>query len=1270
MPLPTSAPSLLHELTLSCRFAQVGHHPGLVELLANSVISWKAAHPHVILLVLLPPLLFEDASSMDFYVFKKVLMSSMILAGPGVGLSLLLTGATTMFLFGFAEECLVEVDELYGVHMVAGSRENYIRPGTEDIEYPNDEYPNPILDFNGDPITVTGFRACDPAMNPAWEDELHRKFDAATGDWIEGTSPVCLECVEGSTVMDQLPISVHLLLGGMLAATDPVAVCAVLNDLGCPAKLNYMIAGESLLNDGTAVVAFLVLMSVAGGCDTTAAKVIANLITLAGGGVVFGLLMAALTYNFIKHLRNPNIEITAIVFATLATFRLAEHWHLSGVLATVVFGVQTARTSFLAMDEHTHHASHAFWSEVGYTATSVIFILAGVKSQQKIQSLLETFAEDFDSDAEHHICAEWTCRADPTQPGCDEAPFADPLTQSECMEHHVCLWSCETDDRGEFGCECHARPEEDAMAEAAGFHVDSQLTKNLILWVIMTFIRAFVVFVFSPILRKVGYGLTVKEAAVMVWGGLRGAVSLSLALLVDQNHLIGPRARELIFIQTTGIVTLTLVVNGTTAGMVYKWLEVYPPNPYRPALATQGLRNIQQEMDKTIRKLAGHWFHSNADMSTLTKLMPNFEAAHMLDGDLVNVKQESMEECWVKSKDQLLQPTKPPTDPSELPPDGIQISEWCPTVNADAAFRPSYRASFAGVVGNATIVPPNAYAHVRLVHGETSLAFETDVAKGTHEPAWNDARHTFELPPGDGEVLLYMTLYDNDFGEMEDEQIGQCWLDVTALCAEDGDSTQTLELKADPDNLPISPRGTPVRNTGTVQVEVSCTSLDDGKVVEFSLLRGKLYPCKRPGGPSPRLSRSTSHDSESHGHSDRSSHGSHDGHHGDHGGHGHGHGGGHVNTLRNIKRWLAQSEVEIDHSFAMYEIMLSGMRTHFAHKCEGKTVSVEAFSKLSGAVGRGLDVNDDQMHDEVGAPTQSPAADDARVSRATRMATSSKEDSPLDAMVDHVIKYTSRQSNAKQKDPRIWFKHKLLSAEMLLVLIEELVELADNPDEEVTSELGGLYINAADCCRKCKQQLAELQVAAPNTYRAVHTLLAFGVVAAEFRHRVHVYQDQGFFNEVLVENAEFVMAGRSIELAQYFDFFPGLSRIPFLQNRKHAVFYVFEGDSVPPRETLPRAADTPPPSRETSMEPGPRHGATEQVENPLSNGSRPESSGRPHGGLHLTLTPTDEVPQLRGEAALTGFQGEAAFSAEEDEKPPSYKLEVPMLSPPAADEDV
>ena len=87
----------------------------------------------------------------------------------------------------------------------------------------------------------------------------------------------------------------------MLAATDPVAVCAVLNDLGAPDKLNFMIAGESLLNDGTAVVAFMVMQGVAGGCGTTAAEVTFSLVKLAGGGVLWGLMMAVMTYHFVKH---------------------------------------------------------------------------------------------------------------------------------------------------------------------------------------------------------------------------------------------------------------------------------------------------------------------------------------------------------------------------------------------------------------------------------------------------------------------------------------------------------------------------------------------------------------------------------------------------------------------------------------------------------------------------------------------------------------------------------------------------------------------------------------------------------------------------------------------------------------------------------------------------------------------------------------------------------------------------------------------------------
>jgi hypothetical protein len=60
---------------------------------------------------------------------------------------------------------------------------------------------------------------------------------------------------------------------------------------------------------------------------------------------------------------------------------------VSGVLSTVVFGLQTARTSLLSMSETSLHANHAVWSEIGFVATSFIFVLAGVKSHAKVSEI-------------------------------------------------------------------------------------------------------------------------------------------------------------------------------------------------------------------------------------------------------------------------------------------------------------------------------------------------------------------------------------------------------------------------------------------------------------------------------------------------------------------------------------------------------------------------------------------------------------------------------------------------------------------------------------------------------------------------------------------------------------------------------------------------------------------------------------------------------------------------------------------------------------------
>jgi NhaP-type Na+/H+ or K+/H+ antiporter len=1089
------------------------HILSFTEIIFDSVVSWKGAHPHVILFVLLPPLLFEDASGMDYYVFRKVLMSSILLAGPGVGLSMGLTAATTMLLFGFAEECVVEIDPHTKEQIVSGAK----------------EYTKGVLTG-----TTAETFVCDPMNNPDWQN------------WedAQGGHP-CIECTESAYKSEQLPVAVHLLLGGMLAATDPVAVCAVLNDLGCPDKLNFMIAGESLLNDGTAVVAFLVMQSVAGGCDTSAAKVMISLIRLAGGGVLWGMFMAAMAYNFIKHLRDPNIEITTLVFCTMTCFWVAENVIMvSGVLGTVVFGVQTARTSFLAMDEHTHHANHAFWGEVGYVATSAIFILAGVKSRDKIASFLDNFAEDFDVEHRAGICAAFNPDCDLANPKATGAWYhgesacaddAHERTEAECITHHVCLWKGHTDltecDVGETCC---------VQAEISGddeFHLGNQLGLNLVLWFILTFIRAFVVLVFSPILKNIGYGLTWKEAAVMVWGGLRGAVSLSLALLIDGNHLIGARAREMIFLQTTGIVTLTLVINGTTSGMVYKALQVYPANPFRPVLATQGLRNLQLEMDKFVTKLSGHWFHSNADQDALKKLMPNFSEAHMYDGDLVDVKMDQMHSVWTSTvtSGATVSPQRLTLQTAENIRGGIQAGV--------KLMRMGYNSKEAGDLGPSSA--PDAYGEIVISKGAAYQTFETSVVKNSNDPEWKGANSkVFRLLPGSDPVELYIHMFDNDLGEV-DEYIGQAKADIT-------DEVNGKLSKQFTQELTVCDHAVkdrefdgkmPYEVCGSLSFEIKCG--DDE--VEVTLVSGSGIGGE---GVKKGMAEEVAALAE----------GDHDHEHA----HGHGHGTGHVTMLKNVRRWLDESKEDVEPTFAMYDVMLSTMKTSFLHELEGKIMSVAAFSKLNAAVGIALDLNNNQMEGSMAEKMEIASSEGASSATLSTWQRLKPDDwkTPVDAAVNHIIDFCD-SGEAYIQHPAAFFNHRLLCAEMLLTLVDQLKQLSDVDLTELGDEFAD---NISAACGRAKVKLAEMQSLAPNTFRAVHTLIGFKVIAAEFHHRVHMYQDQGFFIDTLVGGCEFVMEGREHELQRYFNIDPLLTMLgvctQFVCMKDHPVVFLMNQDQT------------------------------------------------------------------------------------------------------------
>lgn len=92
----------------------------------------------------------------------------------------------------------------------------------------------------------------------------------------------------------------------------------------------------------------------------------------------------------------------------------------------------------------------------------------------------------------------------------------------------------------------------------------SDWIRMVIFWMLSAVMRVIMVGMFLPILRKSGYGLTNKEFWVLCWGGLRGALGITLALMVAVDYELDVRLRELTLFYMSGMATLTLLINGTT----------------------------------------------------------------------------------------------------------------------------------------------------------------------------------------------------------------------------------------------------------------------------------------------------------------------------------------------------------------------------------------------------------------------------------------------------------------------------------------------------------------------------------------------------------------------------------------------------------------------------------------------------------------------------------------------------------------------------------
>ncbi len=172
-----------------------------------------------------------------------------------------------------------------------------------------------------------------------------------------------------------------LLFGALISPTDPIAVMATLKSVGIKKSLETKIAGESLFNDGVAVVIFLVLLSLAFSPEeVTAIEALALFMQEAAGGVLFGLALGVSGYYLIRTVDNYQVEVLLTLALVMGGYSLAHAMHTSGPIAVVVAGLLIGNHGReFAMSDRTREHLDTFWELLDEILNAVLFVLIGLE---------------------------------------------------------------------------------------------------------------------------------------------------------------------------------------------------------------------------------------------------------------------------------------------------------------------------------------------------------------------------------------------------------------------------------------------------------------------------------------------------------------------------------------------------------------------------------------------------------------------------------------------------------------------------------------------------------------------------------------------------------------------------------------------------------------------------------------------------------------------------------------------------------------------------
>ncbi|CAK77260.1 unnamed protein product (macronuclear) [Paramecium tetraurelia] len=429
-------------------------------------------HPHLIVFVFVPVLLFESAFNCDWYTFKYQMVNILLLAGPGCGWGAILLGAIFKL----------------------------------------------VLQYDDNDMT-----------------------------WYQAFT-----------------------LGSVLSATDPVAVVALLKELGASLAFNHLIEGEALLNDGVAMVFFIFFNKFSKAASgkgeaVTASQVVLNFVRNSLVGPALGLILGILAALWTKRILGDDIEVTWLTFVfTYLTFYWAEFcfFKTSGLLAVVGLGLFWSAFGKTRIRSSVEHSVHTVWGFVQYSCDTLIFLLVGIIVGTQV--IEETFIHK------------------------------------------------------------------------------SDYIRMIVFYFFMILARFIMILTFWPFLRCFGYPISKSEFIVLVYGGLRGALGLTLSLMVGCDEELPARFRHLSVFYGAGMAAITNLINGTTCKALVQYLEMIENPVVKKKVYKKYLEELIVNSQDKMRELESDQFYSMADWNQIEKL--ETEIKYMLGSNKVQTSSSNLYE--------------------------------------------------------------------------------------------------------------------------------------------------------------------------------------------------------------------------------------------------------------------------------------------------------------------------------------------------------------------------------------------------------------------------------------------------------------------------------------------------------------------------------------------------------------------------------------------------------------------------------------------------